>query len=138
MQWGLPKSCQQWKLLFLPTVAFRATKIPTTLTADVPVVFRATKDLLHAMLPFNYWSCQRWFSELPKFSRCCLCTIAFRATKILSTVGFDIPADYSFQTYQNPANSGRWHSCRLLFSELLKTWKTQCFPSTVGVDNLSY
>ena len=37
-------------------------------------------------------------------------TIAFRATKILSTVGVDIPVDCSFQSYQNPVNSGSLNS----------------------------
>ena len=32
-------------------------------------------------------------------------TIPFRVTKILSTVGVDIPADFSFHSYQNPVNS---------------------------------
>ena len=32
-------------MTFLSTVAFRATKIPTTLRTDVPVAFRATKKL---------------------------------------------------------------------------------------------
>ena len=54
----LPKSYQQWELTFLPTVAFWATKIPTTLKADVPAAIRATKDLEDAMLHVNCQSCQ--------------------------------------------------------------------------------
>ena len=42
-------------------------------------------------------SCQQW--ELTF-----LLTIASTATKILSTVGVDIPIDCSFQRYQNPEN----------------------------------
>ena len=34
-----------------------------------------------------------------------LTTYLFRTTKILSTVGVDIPVDYSFQSYQNLVNS---------------------------------
>ena len=37
-------------------VAFRATKIPTTLRADVPVAITATKNLEGTMLPVNYRS----------------------------------------------------------------------------------
>ena len=33
-----------------------------------------------------------------------------RATEILSTMGVDIPVNYSFQSYQNPVNSGSWYS----------------------------
>ena len=52
----LLESCQQWKLTFLLTVAFRATKLLTTLTVDVPVAIRATKNLEDTMLPINYQS----------------------------------------------------------------------------------
>ena len=34
-----------------------------------------------------------------------LTTVAFRATKILSTVGGDFPAEHSFQGYQNTVKS---------------------------------
>ena len=33
-------------------------------------------------------------------------TIAFSTTKNLSTLGFDIPIDCSFQSYNNLVNSG--------------------------------
>ena len=59
-------------MTFPLTVAFRATKIVTTLRVDVPV--------------------------------------AIRATKILATVGVDIPVDRSFQSYQNPNNFKSWLS----------------------------
>ena len=91
----LLKSCQQWELTFLSTVAFRATKIPTTLKADVPVAFRATKNLEDTMLPVNYRSWQRSFLELPKschqWELTFLSTVAFIATKILTTLRADIP-----------------------------------------------
>ena len=41
----LPKTCQQWELTFLLTVAFWATKMPTTFRAEFPVAFRATLEL---------------------------------------------------------------------------------------------
>ena len=68
----LPRPCQQCELTFLPTIAFSATEIPTTLKADVPV--------------------------------------AFRGTKILPTVGVNIPVDRSFNSYQNPNNFKNWNS----------------------------
>ena len=96
-------------------VAFRAKKIPTTLRADVPVAFRATKNMEDTMLPVSYRNWQRSFSELPnscqQWELILLSTAAFRATKILSTVGVDIPLDRSFQSYQNPDNFKSWHSC---------------------------
>ena len=111
----LPKSCQQWEVTFLSTVAFRATKIPTTLRADVPVAARATKNLEDTVLPVNYRSRQRSFSELTnscqQWELTFLSTVAFITTEILSTVGVDIPADCSFQSYQNPANYKSWRSC---------------------------
>ena len=48
-----------WWVRHLPssvTVAFRATKIPTTLEVDVPVAIRATKNMEGNMLPVNYQS----------------------------------------------------------------------------------
>ena len=50
-----------------------------------------------------------------------LLTLDFRATKILSTVGVDIPVNHSFQTYKNPFKNGNWHSCHLWLSELSKS-----------------
>ena len=52
----LPKSCQQWELTSLLIVVFRATKIPTTLRADFPVAFRATKNLQETMLLVKFLS----------------------------------------------------------------------------------
>ena len=80
----LLESSQEWELTFLPTVAFRATKIQRILRADVPLDIRAIKNLEDIMLPVNYRSWQRSFLELP----------------ILSTVGVDIPVYYSFKSYK--------------------------------------
>ena len=86
-------------MTFLSTVAFRATKIPTTLTADAPVAIRATKNLEDHMPPVNCRSWQGRFSELPKsyqqWEITFLLTIAFRATKIPPAVGLDIPVTSS-------------------------------------------
>ena len=96
-------------MTFLLTVAFRATKIPTTLTADVPVAVKATKNLEHHMPPVNYRSWQGSFLELPKsyqqWEMKFLLAIAFKATKIQLAVGLDIPVTSSFQSYQNLNNS---------------------------------
>ena len=99
----------------LSTVAQRATKIPTTLRVNAPVAITATKILEDTMLPINYRSWQRSFSELPKscqqWELTFLSTIVFRATKILSTVGVDIFVDHSFQNSQNLDNIKSWRSC---------------------------
>ena len=98
----------------LLTVALRATKIPTTLRADVPVAIRATKNLEDTMLPVNYWSWRRSFSELPILSTVRVnipVDYSFQSYEMLSTVGVDIPADRSFQSYQIPDNFKSWRSC---------------------------
>ena len=60
----LLKTCQQWQLTFLSTVAFWATKIPTTFRAEFPVAFRATLNLEGTMLPstvrVDNYSCQSY------------------------------------------------------------------------------
>ena len=75
-------------------VAFRATKILITLWVDVPVVIRPTKTLEGTMLPVNYRSWQRSFSELQKFCQQCELTFlsigAFRATKVPTTLRADV------------------------------------------------
>ena len=53
----LPKTCQQWELTFLSTVAFWATKLLTTFRVEFLVVFRATLNLEGTTLPAN---CQGW------------------------------------------------------------------------------
>ena len=100
-----PKSCQRWKLTFLSTVAFRTTKIPTTLRANIPIAFRATKNLEDAMLPVNSRSWEHSFQSYLRPGRRYvsrqlmeLTTVAFRATTIFSTVGCDI-LGCSFQSY---------------------------------------
>ena len=45
--------------------------------------------------------------------------VAFRATKILSTVGVDIPVDCGFQSYLSPGRS-------------------YALPSTIGIDKRSF
>ena len=67
---------------------------------------------LDPMLPINYQSSQSSFQSHLKPGRRYasrqlseLTTVAFRATKILSTVRVDIAVDRSFQSYQNPVNS---------------------------------
>ena len=57
---------------------------------------------------------------------------AFRATKILSTVGLDIPIDRRFQSYQNPVDFKSWNPCS--FQNYLTIGKTLCFPSAIRVD----
>ena len=127
-------------MTFLSTVAFRATKLPTTLRADVPVAFGATKNLEDIMLPVNYRSWQRSFSALrnscQQWELTFLKTASFRDNKILSTVRVHIPGDCSFQRYQNPDNFKSWRSCS--FQSYVKIWKTLCFPSTIGVENVVY
>ena len=94
----LPKSCQQWELTFVSAVAFRATKILTTLRADVPVAIRATKNLEGAMLPANYRNWQCSFSELPKscqqWELTFLSTVAFWATKMPTTFRTEFPVAF--------------------------------------------
>ena len=65
--------------------SFQNYQIPTTIRADAPAAILATKTLENTALPFNYRSWQHSFSELA----------------ILSTVGVDIPVDYSFKSYQS-------------------------------------
>ena len=75
---------------------------------DTIKAIRATKNLEDTMLTLNYQSCQRSLSELPKscqqWELTFLSTVAFRATKILSTVEVDILVNRSFQSYQNSDN----------------------------------
>ena len=63
-----------------------------------------------------------------------LSTLAFRATKILSTVGVHISVTCSFKSYQNYVNSGSWHCCRLSLSEPPKSFQQRelVFLSTVA------
>ena len=101
------------------TVALRATKIPTTLRVDIPVAIRATKNLKGTMLPVNYWSWQRSFSELPKtcqqWELTFLSTVAFWAVKIPTTFRAEFPVAF----------------------RATLAWKALCFLPTVRVDNYS-
>ena len=54
-----PNSCQQWELIFLLTLVFRATKILSTLRAPIQVVFRVTEHMENAMLPVAFWIYQK-------------------------------------------------------------------------------
>ena len=111
----LPKSCQQWELTFLSTMVFRATKILSIVRVDSSV----NRSFQNYQNPDNFkgWrSCS--FHSYQKPGRhyasrqlSDLTTQFFRATKILSTVGVDIPADRSFHSYQNPDNFKSWRSC---------------------------
>ena len=134
-----PESCQQWGLTFMSTVAFRATKIATTLRADIPVAFRATESLVYTMLPVNYRNWQLSFSEIPKscqqWELTFLTPVAFRATKIPTTLRADVPV--AFRATKNlkdtmpPVNYRSWQRS---FQNYLKL-KTLCFLLTVWVDN---
>ena len=111
-------------MTFLATVAFRATKIPTTLRAHGSVTMRATRNLEDTMLPVNYLIWRGSFSELPKscqqWKSTFQLTVAFRSTKILTTVEIDIPGDHSFQRYQNPDNFKSWWSVTLRATKSLE------------------
>ena len=78
-------------------VVFKATKISSNSWAGISVA----SELL------NTWKTLWFLSEST--------TIPFRVTKILSTVGVDIPADFSFHGYQNPVNSRSWHLSTVAF-----------------------
>ena len=69
------------------------------------VAFRVTWNLKSALLPVNYWSWKMQLSELQmscqQWELTFLSTVAFSATKILLTVGDDIPVDRGFQGHQN-------------------------------------
>ena len=75
---------------------------------DTIKAIRATKNLEDTMLTLSYQSWQRSLSEQPKscqqWELTFLSTVAFRATKILSTVEVDILVNRSFQNYQNSDN----------------------------------
>ena len=86
---GATKILSKQELTFLSAVVFKATKIPTSLRADVPVAFRdadtqktlcfpltirvenvafrGTLNLEDAILPLNCRSCRPQLLELPKF-----------------------------------------------------------------------
>ena len=98
------------------TVAFRASKIPTSLRVDVFVAIRTTKTLEGTMLPVNYRSWQRSFSELPKtcqqWDLTFLSNVAFWAAKIPTTFRADFPeafrATLSLEGTMLPVNCQSW------------------------------
>ena len=62
-------------------------------------------------------------------------TGTFKTTRLLSMMGVDFPAQYSFQSFQNLVNSESWHNCWLWLSELAKfcqQWELS-FLSTINV-----
>ena len=66
------------------------------------------------MLPVNYRSWQRSYSELPILSIVVVdifVDYSFQSYQMLSTVGVEIPVDRSFQSYQIPDNFKSWRSC---------------------------
>ena len=146
-------------LPFSVTVAFRATRILSTVEVDILV----DCSLQSCQNPDNSKSrCSCSYHKYEKSRRHYasrqlweLTMQLFGATKILSKVGVDIPVDYSLRSYQIPVNSGSGHSCRplpsklpksqqlleltfLQLSELSNTWKTIYFSSTIGVDNVAF
>ena len=121
-------------LLHSVTVALRATRIMSRVGVDIPVnhsfqsyqnpvyfkswhscSFQSYQHLEDTMLYVNYNSCKRSFSELPKsyqqWELKFLSTIAFRATKVLLTIGVEISVNRSFQSCQSPVNFKSLHSC---------------------------
>ena len=102
------------QLAALKTVDFTATKILSILGVDFPV-YRSIQNYQNPV-NFKSWHSRSFQSYLTPESGYAsrqlleLTTIAFRAIKILSTVGVDIPVSFSFQSYQNPVNFKSWHS----------------------------
>ena len=144
-------------MTFLLTVAFRATKISTTLKADVPVGFRATKNLEDTMLPINYRSWQCSFSELPKscqqWKLTFLLTIAFIATEIPTILRVDAPiasratwhleniiSPLNYRSWQRSFRGYLWPGRRYVSHQLMElttvTFRASTIFSTVGVDIL--
>ena len=167
----LPKSCQQWELTFLSTVAFRTTKILSTVGVDI--LFDRSFQSYKNTDNFKSWhSCsfqsyqkpgrhyasrqlselKRSFSELPnscqQWELAFPLTVASRAIKFMPTVRVDIPADRSFQNYQNPDNfksrcscsfqsyqkPGRHYAFRQLSELTMQLCGTTRFLSTLGAD----
>ena len=97
------------KLTKLTTVAIRATKIlPQWELIPISRSFQSYQDpnnfkSRHSCSFQSYLTLGRRHASRQLLE---LTILASRATKILSTVGVDIPADRSFQSYRNPGNSG--------------------------------
>ena len=114
----LPKSCQQWELIFLSILTFRTTKILSNLRAGIPVASELCNTWKMLCFPSTVGVVNYSFQSYLKPGRCYtsyqlldLASVASRATKILSTVGVDIYVDLSFQGYQNPIKLKSWHTC---------------------------
>ena len=84
---------------------------------------------------FTLWP---YLSELPKSCQerelTFLSTVGFRATKFLWTVRVDIPADRSFQKYQNLVYFKSWYSCSFHSYLTLVAFEANKIQSAVGVD----
>ena len=104
----LPNSCQQLELTLLSTIAVGTIKILSTVgghnsvdrslqSYQNPIRFRSSCIFYSYVRPGRHYASR----QLSEFT-----TVAFRAAKIRSTKGVDIPVDYSFQSYQNLVNNG--------------------------------
>ena len=125
--WKLPKFCEQRELTFLLTVAFRATKIWTTLRADV--YFSITCESTTQLITLFSLTCgsatlwEMWIRHIKGFPfqwvrhHLSPVTVALRATKIPTTLRVDVPA--AIRATKN-----------------LKGTMLQ--PSTIGVDNVAF
>ena len=84
---------------------------------------------------FTMWL---YLSELPKSSQqkefTFLLTVGFRAPKVLWPVRVDIPADGSFQKYQNLVYFKSWYSCSFHSYLTLVAFEANNIQSAVGVD----
>ena len=119
-------------MTFLLPLAFRATKILSTVGVDVP-----TNRGFHS---YHWHSCsfQRYLTPGRHYASrqpLDLRNVAFGAIKSLSTVVVDNPVDRNFQSYLNPVNFKSWYSCS--FQRCL-TPERRCLPSTVWADNRSF
>ena len=61
---------------------------------------------------------------------------SFQSYKVMSTVGVDILVNCSFQNYQILENFKSWNFCN--FKRYQNSWKTLCFPSTIGIENVAF
>ena len=111
----------------MSTIGFRATKILSTVKVEITVdgSFQSCKN------PANSLSCLSCQSQLPKLFQLCklifLLDVAVKTTKILKTVGFEIPVNSSFQTYPNLFNCGAGISANCSFQSYLTSWRRYAF-----------
>ena len=111
-------SHQLLEFTFLSIIAYGATKILSTVGVDILIdrSFHSYEntDNFKSWRSCSYQSYQksgRHYTSHQLSELTFLSTIAFRATKILSTVGVDIPVNHSFQSYQSPDNFKSWRPC---------------------------